>query len=363
MKKTIYTILVVAVAFTACKKEASHSHAGITPAVPATYNFDNMNYSGQLDRIAMLDEMLTYIKSGSTGVTLDASHIKNMFSNTGAPFANASLNTSGKQLKNKCFALDQAMFEAYMDSVAQASMSGTPGSNGVAGVVVSSSDPSKKYLCGANGVEYAQVIEKGLMGAVFYYQACETYLSESGIGMSVDNTVVVPGEGTAMEHHWDEAFGYFTAPVDFPQNTSGLKYWAKYSNTVNPHINSNTPIMDAFKKGRVAIGANNHSLKNQCVTTIKTNWDKVVAATVIHYINESLSNFSNDAVRNHSLSEGLGFVISLKYNSERAISMSDINQVMSLIGGNFYNVTVSNLNQAKTIMSDAYNLGSVKDVL
>lgn len=362
MKRTIYATAVLALVMTACKKVDVNSGGG--NPLPSTYDFENVNYSGQLSRIAMLEEMATYMKTGNTtGTILDANQLKNMFSNTGSPFLNPDLNTSGKQLKNKCFLLDQSVFEAYMDSIALASQSSVAGSNGVAGVVTSSSAPSKKYLCGANGVEYTQVIEKGLMGAVFYYQACETYLSESGIGMSVDNTIVVPGEGTAMQHHWDEAFGYFTAPVDFPQNTTGLKYWAKYSHTVNPHLNVNKTMMDEFKRGRMAINNNQHAIKDLSAEKIKATWDKIVAATAIHYMNEALHNLSDDAVRNHSLSECMGFVMGLKYNSTRKISLTDINQVLGLIGNNLYNVTAVNLNQAKTILSDVYDLDAVKDAL
>ena len=70
----------------------------------------------------------------------------------------------------------------------------------------------------ANGIEYTQLIEKGLMGAVFYYQITNVYLGDGK--MDVDNADQVdPDNGkyyTTMEHHWDEAFGYFSDAVDFP---------------------------------------------------------------------------------------------------------------------------------------------------
>jgi len=58
------------------------------------------------------------------------------------------------------------------------------------------------------------------MGACLYYQATSVYMGASK--MDVDNETIVPGEGTAMQHHWDEAFGYFSVPKDFPLNKSGL---------------------------------------------------------------------------------------------------------------------------------------------
>jgi hypothetical protein len=333
-------------------------------ALPLTYDFENVNYNGQITRVKMLDEMGAYMKTANTsGVVVDASILKNMFSNTGSPFSDTSLNTSGKQLKNKCFILDQPVYEAYMDSIAYASSSLVGGSNGTPGVVVSTTDPTKKYLFGPNGIEYTQIIEKGLMAAVFYYQASEFYLSESGIGMTVDNVTVVPGEGTAMQHHWDEAFGYFTAPIDFPATLTGLKYWAKYSNTVDPSLGCNEIMMDEFKRGRKAINNNDHTAKDNSAILVKATWDKIIAATAIHYINEALANFSDDALRNHTLSETIAFVRGLKYNSTRIITLVEIDTVLAYIGNNLYLVSSVDLNLAKDLLSTIYDLDAVKDAL
>lgn len=365
MKKYIIAPAAITLLLMSCSKsEGDFVNNGTSYVLPATYNFANVNYSGQTTRIGMLTEMANYMKTANTsGTVIDASIIKNMFSNTGSPFLDPAFNTSGKQLKNKCFALDVSLYEAYMDSVALASQSTTPGSNGVAGVVVSTTSPSKKYLFGANGMEYMQLIEKGLMGAVFYYQACESYLSESGIGMTVDNTTVVAGEGTAMEHHWDEAFGYFTAPIDFPSTTTPLVYWAKYCNTVNPVLNTNDVMMDEFKRGRMAIMDDNHTVKDNSAALIKATWDKIIAGTAIHYMNEALANFGDDALRNHSLSECIAFVRSLKYSSTRVISLGDIDNVLNHIGSNLYTVSSTDINMAKDLLSSIYGMDSVKDDL
>ncbi|MGB3947230.1 MAG: DUF4856 domain-containing protein [Bacteroidia bacterium] len=217
-----------------CKKEETPEPTVPTPTgytIPTTYNFSNVSYTGQTQRIAMLDELSTYMKTGNTmGVTVDAQTMKNMFSNTGNPFADSTLNASGKQLKNKTYSLVQALFESYFDSLALNSQSTVAGTNGTAGVVVSPNDATKKYLCSATGIEYNQLITKGLMGATFYYQAVSVYLENL---TTADNTTVVDGQGTVMEHNWDEAFGYFGVPTDFPTTVTGLKYWGSYSNQRN----------------------------------------------------------------------------------------------------------------------------------
>ena len=62
----------------------------------------------------------------------------------------------------------------------------------------SKNDNSKSYLFNERGVEPAQIIEKGLMGACFYYQATAEYMGS--VKMDVDNELVNAGEGTEMEH-------------------------------------------------------------------------------------------------------------------------------------------------------------------
>ena len=84
------------------------------------------------------------------------------------------------------------------------------------------------------------------MGAVFYYQAVETYLAN----FNADDNTTVNTDGTVMEHHADEVFGYFGAPIDFPSNVSGIKYWSAYCNEVNTAISSNIPLMNGFLKLR-----------------------------------------------------------------------------------------------------------------
>jgi len=348
-----------------CEKDTVEPAPG-TPGytVPATYNFDNVNYSGQTARLDMTAELVTYMKTGNTPSTvLSATTMKNMYSNSGSPFSDPALNNSGKQIKNKVYPLEQGMFELYMDSLALASTSTVPGSNGVAGVVVSTSDPNKKYLLDANGKEWTQIIEKGLMGAMMYYQATSHYLSESQIGTGVDNITVVPGEGTAMQHHWDEAFGYLGVPVDFPTNTAAARYWGKYCNSRNTLLHTNAALMNAFLKGRAAINNNDHTTKNAQVAIIRDTWEKVAAATAISYINVAKTNIADDAQRNHALSECLGFIEALKYNPTRRIDDTQLAQVKAYIGNNLYNVTIANLDQARDLLSSICGLDSVKTTL
>lgn len=330
--------------------------------VPATYSFQNVNYSGQTARMAMLSELDAYIKTGNNGAVLDAQIMKNMYANANAPFADASLNTSGKQLKDKTIATAQSVFEDYFDAVAAASKSkGAAATNGTAGILTTADN--KKYLVDANGVEYGQVITKGLMGAVFYNQAVEGYLTENKIGPATDNSNVTPGEGTKMEHHWDEAFGYFGAPTDFPANLSNLKFWANYSNQVNAALNSNKTIMDAFIKGRAAISAKDMAGKDAAAATLRTEWERLVAASAIHELNAAKTNVADQAKKSHYLSEAIGFVMGLKYKTDRKLTDDQYAQVMAKIGTNLYNTTSSDITAAIDILSTAYKMDAIKGQL
>lgn len=358
-------VAAAAVAFTACKKDdVEPAPVDPTYSVPTTYNFSNVNYSGQTYRLDMMTALSTYMKTGNTPNTvLSAVTMKNMYSNSGSPFGDSTLDNCGKEIKNKVYAPDQLMFEQFMDSLALASTSTVSGSNGVAGVVVSTTDATKKYLCDENGVEWTQVIEKGLMGACFYYQATGHYLEQSQIGPSVDNVTVVPGEGTAMEHHWDEAFGYFGVPVDFPTNLTGIRYWGNYCNQRNALMSTNATMMDAFIRGRAAISNNDHTTKDAQVGVIRANWDKFLAATIISYINKAKADITDDAKRNHALSECVGFLIALRYNPVRIMDDTEIATVRGYIGNNFYNVSITNLDLARDFISSQYNLDGIKTQL
>jgi hypothetical protein len=361
----VLTSIVAGMALTGCKKDVAEP-TPVTPSytVPTTYNFTNVNHSGQTYRLDMMSALGTYMKTGNTPNTvLSAIQMKNMYTNSGSPFSDSVLNNCGKQIKNKVYALDQLLFEAFMDSLALVSNSTVSGSNGVAGVVVSGSDPTKKYLCDANGVEWGQVIEKGLMGGCFYYQATSVYLDASQIGMSVDNTTIIPGEGTAMEHHWDEAFGYFGVPFDFPTNQTGVRYWGKYCNERNALMSTNATMMNAFLTGRAAISNNDHSTKDAQVTVIRQNWDKFLAATVISYLNKAKVNIADDALRNHALSEAIGFLIAMKYNPNRLMDDTQIAQARGYIGTNLYSATITNLDLARDLISSIYGLDDIKTVL
>jgi hypothetical protein len=377
MKKSLYLsalALAVLTSVTSCKKDTKEPEpeTPTTPTNPSTpsytvpteYNFTNVSYTGQTQRLDMVAEIKAYMNTGNTmGTVLNAQKLKDMYANQNSAFATATLNTSGKDIKSKVLLSDQSVFETYMDNLAAASQSTVNGSNGVAGVVVSSTDATKKYLCDANGVEWTQVIEKGLMGSLMYYQTTAVYLDAAKIGNSVDNTTVTPGQGTNMEHGWDEAFGYFGVPTAFPTTTTGIRFWGKYCNDRNTLLSTNATIMNAFLKGRAAISNKDYTGRDAQVIVVRDTWEKVIAATIISYVNSTKTKLTDDGIRNHNLSEIKGFVMNLKCNPTKKITATEIAQIETLLGTNFYNITSANLDQIKDLLSTIYGLDSVKNSL
>lgn len=334
--------------------------------IPESYNFENVNYTGQSQRLAMMLELKNYMKTArTTGIALDANQLKAMYANDPANANWAGTYEESKQLKSKTFSNQQSVFDDLFEALAVTSESTVAGTKGQAGVV-QSNDGNSNYLLGANGLDHAQLIEKGLMGACFYYQATSVYLGEER--MNVDNETIEPGEGTAMEHHWDEAFGYFGVPKDFPTNLDGLVFWGEYSNQRNAVLGCNQTAMDALLKGRAAISANELDTRDEAIDEVREIWELIAVGSALHYLNETMGNFEDMAIRGHALSEGIGFVYGLQFNEAKRISNDQVNEILTLMAGSadfstmdLYEVETVNLQAAKDKLAEYYGLEDKKD--
>lgn len=342
--------------------------------VPTTYEFEDasgnstVSFSGQTQRLEMLSEITTYLKTANTaGTTVDAATLKSMYANDGYTWTDApglGLTGSSKQLKSKTAGGDagvQATFESYMDSVANISTlnhTNTSETYGEGGVWTNGNN---SYLQSGTGVEYTQLIEKGLMCAVFYNQATTNYLT--GISDD-DNTTIVSGKTyTEMQHHWDEAYGYFTSAVDYPASGTD-RFWGKYANSRESVLSSATKISEAFRTGRAAIDNEDYTTRDAQVTIIYNEWEKVVAGTAIHYLNEAKSNIADPTKKNHVLSEAWTFLNGLRYGqnaiSGAGMSAADIDTALGHIGMDFGTVTISDINAAIDLIATKTGLEDVK---
>ena len=351
---------------------------------PDTYSFtrdgaSTVSYSGQTERLDMLAAMKDYLKQGDAGEVITEQALLDMFENAGGDGGGHFAFTSEKQLKGKAFApdLDARLFEDIFADAAEASVAGSAGTvaeDGTAGLLTRENS-GNTILVDARGREFTQLVEKGLMGSVFYNQIYNVYLTDDRIGPDVENDELVEGENyTPMEHHWDEAFGYWGAPVDFSSNwpeerADEDRFWAHYSNGADDELGTNDAIMDAYIMGRTAIVNDDDAVKNAQRDVLYEQHELVAAATAVHYINDTLGHLDEGNIGEafHTLSEAWAFVNALRYSPRRAITLDQVDQIMNVdfgADGNFWNVTTAGLNAAKATLVGVYpDLAPVQDQL
>ncbi len=239
---------------------------------------------------------------------------------------------------------------------------------------------SEIYSVRPGGLDLGQMAQKVMWGAIAYWQGTSKYMSKIP---DDDNTVSDEGDPyTAMEHHWDESFGYFGAARDFntgysddtdrktdPYNDSngdGLidfksEYNAGWAVTaakrdlvdgVSVDYDFTKTIFDAYLEGRTLIY--NQAPLADILTQrdiILNNWEKVVAAVSIHYINDTMSDLEalitaadTSLAWDNLPAEGSGYKYNIHwaemrayahgliYNDFKLISDADIATVLGYMG-------------------------------
>ncbi|MDZ7779904.1 MAG: DUF4856 domain-containing protein [Gemmatimonadota bacterium] len=253
-----------------------------------------------------------------------------------------------------------------------------------------------------DGLHMSQMVEKLLMGAVVYYQGTGVYLTDDVL-LGADNTEAEEGKPySSMEHKWDESFGYFGAARDFKEysdadlagessdftsdsNSDGFidfrsEYnfgWARYAgkrDSGGSDVDFTDEIFQAYLNGRTAIV---NEATTQEVTAerqvVAEGWEKLVAANVVHYLNDSLEDVeeltedevadkSNDSYNAH-WAEARSFVVALQYNPFKLVSDTELEDLAGLLGtaptyavpgSEAHDQLVADLNAAKDIVQDVY---------
>ena len=253
-----------------------------------------------------------------------------------------------------------------------------------------------------DGVDMSQMVNKVLIGAVPYYQATGVYLN--GL-LERDNSEARDGTDpyTAMEHAWDEAFGYFGAARDYFRYTDdqlagsvddftfdsngdgsidfkseynfGLSRNAAKRDKGGSGVDLTQEIFNAFLAGRTAI-TNQGSVAEISAhrQTAAEGMEKVIAATVVHYINDTLSDMSelgtaeeNRANLNKHWAEMKGYTVALQYNPFRLITDGQLTELHGIMGeapiydepgSNGYKTQVANYERAKAVLQTAYGFSN-----
>ena len=254
-----------------------------------------------------------------------------------------------------------------------------------------------------NGVDYSQMLQKFLHGALSYSQATRDYLSTdlgASKGLNAQNDMPSkPGVAyTALEHHWDEAFGYFGAARDFLAYTDneiakGLsidtdangsislnsevnfplaKSAAKRDLGANGQTDFTTSIMTYFLEGRRLIAEKPEGYRALAVEQAQlaiADWEKSIGATVIHYINSYLSSTETYGTSDYSFtllakfwSEMKGYGLNFQFNPNSILSTESFIRVHELMGdqpvlpqdAEALRVYREQLLEARDILRDAY---------
>ena len=395
--------------------------AGATIEIPQAYVFDSrfvegessVSYSGQVVRNLLLQDLKATTdsvgKDGARPIAVsdmlqlyeydDALNLKTLTTTGGlaASESHYSALSTGKNLVGKISDepvigynrpaddLVREWFKAIADNSEDSDKLGTP-------MAYTTDD----------GVDMSQMLNKVLIGAVPYYQATGVYLN--GL-LERDNSEARDGTDpyTAMEHAWDEAFGYFGAARDyarysddqlagsvddftFDSNGDGsIDFKSEYNFGLSRNaakrdkggsgVDFTQEIFNAFLAGRTAI-TNQGSVAEISAhrQAAAEGMEKVIAATVVHYINDTLSDMSelgtaeeNIANLNKHWAEMKGYTVALQYNPFRLISDGQLAELHGIMGeapiydepgSNSYKTQVANYERAKSVMQAAYGFSN-----
>ena len=341
--------------------------------IPAFYDIENSlapgTFYGQKRRLAQLQE----IKDSSRNEPIKwdiraalANENQNMFKSDEAQ-GSENIRTKIDELNfdngNTSVADDIA---SLADSLVQSSQANyrSIAANGTAGMITTG---DKKRHVSANGLEYAEILEKSLYGALLYDQMVDDYLSDSqsGVDNEEGNNILSAEDyelyGTERQHKFDEAFGYFGAEAaTYPNqanssNGDGIflaNYTFDFSDETEAMygVNLAKATMNAFVVGRSVLKAGqgndfaqeniNEELFNAARADIKLYVEAGIAASAIHYLNEAIMDVS-EAEKLHHLSEALGFIYAMSFNSDGRLSPEESHKALMALG---WSATDSSLN-------------------
>ena len=226
------------------------------------------------------------------------------------------------------------------------------------------------------GIRLDQITQKTLWGAVSYWQATSKYMSK----IPTDDNSMASGDAnyTAMEHHWDESFGYFGAALDYntgysddvdrksgPYNDSNsdgsIDFKSEYNvgwavtaakrddcSACDVNHDFTKTIFDAYLEGRTLI-TNQADLADILVQRdiVMNTWEKVVAAVSIHYVNDVAADIAaliaagdttiaagSDATADYEnhWGEMRGYANGLLYNDFKVITDANLDRILAVMG-------------------------------
>ena len=226
-----------------------------------------------------------------------------------------------------------------------------------------------------DGHDLNQLIQKFLLGAVTFSQGADDYLDDDteGKGLLASHIQAEGKTYTPVEHAWDEGFGYFGAArnyidytdVEIADGTSididgdnlvDLKTEKNWGNCVNAAkrdkgavvaTDFTTQAWEGFAGGRQFLHQTRGTeLTDEQIIVLQDYrdqavgaWEKAIAATVVHYINDVLQDMNKFGTADYSFSnhakhwgEMKGFALGLQFNPHSPLSDADFVIVHDMMG-------------------------------
>lgn len=387
MKKILLSLSIVALLMS-----CNNSNEEINTVAPATYNFErngssSVSFDGQTTRIKMADELAKSLLMSSieTLASLNGKFDHNAGENN---FENADLNLSSKNIRSKVASsadfflsntTDAAAIKVDFDFWISAQVNevfpkwNEVASKGNAGQIQQAGGGSVRYV-NAKGLEYNQLITKGLIGGLMVDQILNNYLSTAVLdaGTNItdnDGDVLLSGENyTSMEHKWDEAFGYlYGNETDITAPTyEADKFLNEYLGRVKTNSNFtgiDVAVYNAFKLGRAAISEKDYITRDMQAEILREKISTVIAVRGIYYLQiGKLKLISDKAAAFHALSEALGFVYSLRFtrkpnSTESYFTKVEVDGFMTklLAGDGFWDITETTLDEVSNAIASKFN--------
>ena len=351
---------------------------------PTEYSFESrftsgessVSYSGQVVRNLLINDIKTQMgaDAGSGNPATLVSMMANDNANQAILSSAGDMSTvqtkyhdiSTSHLNDRLTAVDSYIIPGYNANATAL----------VNGWVQESVANGKTRLTGDNaGIRLDQITQKTLWGAVSYWQATSKYMSK----IPTDDNSMASGDDnyTAMEHHWDESFGYFGAALDYntgytddsdrksgPYNDSNsdgsIDFKSEYNagwavtaakrdvcDACDVNHDFTKTIFDAYLEGRTLI-TNQADLTEILVQRdiVMHTWEKVVAAVSIHYVNDVAADIAalieagdttiapgSDATADYEnhWGEMRGYANGLLYNDFKVITDANLDRILAVM--------------------------------
>jgi len=346
MKKLfLYPLALTSFLFFSCEDDDTIQVTQNEITTPTEYVFERdgistVSFSGQTTRIQMAEEMVSAFVNPSSS-TVESLNAMYAHEEGGDNFSDEALNSSGKNIKSKVatsidFFASNTVESAKIQQDFENFITGQvnevfPAWNDLAseGVPGQIAEGTKARYVNAKGLEYNQAFVKGLLGALMTDQMLNNYFSAAVLdaGQNIENnTNDVTDDGkpyTTMEHKWDEAYGYIFGNA--PDKSNPLATVGEDDNYLNKYLGRQLDdpdfeevpqrIFNAFALGRAAIVAKDYKLRDEQAEIIRKEISEMIGIRAVYYLQIAKIQFNNDNIGAalHDLSEGYGFIYSLRF--------------------------------------------------